>query len=44
MLFAATDNFAEMAGIELLVIDKKTSIREFKDKINSNEVFYHLFK
>ncbi len=38
------EDFADMAGIELLVIDKKTSIREFKDKINSNEVFYHLFK
>jgi len=38
------EDFADMAGIELLVIDEKTSIREFKDRINSNEVYYHLFK
>ena len=38
------EDFADIAGIELLIIDKKTSIREFKDKINSNEVYYHLFQ
>ena len=37
------EDFAEMAGIELLVIDADTNIREFKDKLNSNEVYYHLF-
>ncbi len=38
------EDFAEMAGIELLVIDDKTTIREFKNNINSNEVYYHLFQ
>ena len=38
------EDFAEMAGIELLVIDNGTTIRDFKDKINANEAYYHLFQ
>jgi len=38
------EDFADIAGIELLVIDQDTKIRDFKDKINSNEVYYHLFQ
>ena len=38
------EDFADIAGIELLVIDEKTTIRDFKDKINSNEAYYHLFQ
>ena len=38
------EDFAEMAGLELLVIDARTSVREFKDKINANEAYYHLFQ
>jgi len=38
------EDFADMAGIELLVIDDKTSVREFKDKINANEAYYQLFQ
>ncbi|WP_339655056.1 L-arabinose isomerase, partial [uncultured Salegentibacter sp.] len=38
------EDFADIAGIELLVIDDKTSIREFKDKINANEAYYHMFQ
>ena len=38
------EDFADIAGIELLVIDDKTSVREFKDKINANEAYYHLFQ
>lgn len=38
------EDFAEMAGIELLVIDNHTSVRDFKDKINANEAYYHLFQ
>ncbi|NJB72130.1 L-arabinose isomerase [Saonia flava] len=38
------EDFADIAGVELLVIDDKTSIREFKDKLNANEVYYHLFQ
>lgn len=38
------EDFADIAGIELLVIDEKTTVREFKDKINANEAYYHLFQ
>jgi len=38
------EDLADIAGIELLVIDQDTKIRDFKDKINSNEVYYHLFQ
>jgi L-arabinose isomerase len=38
------EDIADIAGIELLVIDDKTSIREFKDKINANEAYYHMFQ
>ncbi len=38
------EDFADIAGIELLVIDEKTTIREFKDKINANEAYFHLFQ
>ncbi|SCY49304.1 L-arabinose isomerase [Flavobacterium caeni] len=38
------EDFADIAGIELLVIDADTNIRSFKDTINANEVYYHLFQ
>ncbi|MDI5889269.1 MULTISPECIES: L-arabinose isomerase [Flavobacterium] len=38
------EDFADIAGIELLVIDEKTTVRDFKDKINANEAYYHLFQ
>lgn len=38
------EDFAEMAGVELVVIDKNTTVREFKDKLRWNEVYYHLFQ
>ncbi|WP_339714189.1 L-arabinose isomerase [uncultured Kriegella sp.] len=38
------EDFAEMAGIELLVIDTQTSVRDFKDRIKANEAYYHLFQ
>lgn len=38
------EDFADIAGIELLVIDERTNIRDFKDKLNANEVYYHLFQ
>lgn len=38
------EDFADIAGIELLVIDEKTNVRDFKDKINANEAYYHLFQ
>lgn len=38
------EDFAEIAGIEVVVIDKNTSIRQFKEQLNANEVYYHLFE
>jgi len=38
------EDFAEMAGVELVVIDKNTTIRQFKDQLNANEAYYHLFQ
>jgi len=36
------EDFAEMANIEYLVIDENTTIRDFKNVIRSNEVYYAL--
>jgi len=36
------ENFAEMAGVEFLVIDEKTTLRDFKQELRSNEVYYGL--
>lgn len=38
------EDFAEMAGIELVVIDENTNLRRFKQDLRNNEVYYHLFK
>lgn len=38
------EDFADIAGIELLVIDDKTNIRDFKDKIHANEAYYHFYQ
>jgi L-arabinose isomerase len=38
------EDFAEMAGVELVVIDKNTTIRELKNQLRWNEVYYHLFQ
>lgn len=38
------EDFADMAGIECVVIDEGTKIRDFKNQINANEVYYHLFE
>jgi L-arabinose isomerase len=34
--------FAEMAGVELLVIDKGTTLPDFKREIRSGEAYYHV--
>jgi L-arabinose isomerase len=34
--------FAEMAGVELLVIDRDTSLRDFKNQLRWNEAHYRL--
>lgn len=38
------EDFADIAGIELLVIDNRTTVRDFKDTLNANEAYYHLFQ
>ena len=38
------EDFADIAGIELLVIDEDTKVRTFKDTLNANEAYYHLFQ
>ncbi|OQD42744.1 L-arabinose isomerase [Croceivirga radicis] len=38
------EDFADIFGIELVVIDEDTRIRSFKDTLNANESYYHLFQ
>lgn len=38
------EDFADIFGIELLVIDADTRIRNFKDQLHANEAYYHLFQ
>jgi L-arabinose isomerase len=38
------EDYAEIAGIELLVIDEHTTISEFKKELRMNEVYYMLNK
>jgi len=37
-------DFAEMAGVECIIIGEETCIPEFKDALRWNEVYYHLAK
>ncbi len=36
------EDFAEMAGIEFLLIDSRTELSEFKKELRWNDVYYHL--
>ncbi len=36
------EDFAEMSGLEFLVIDQNTSVREFKKELRWNDLFYRL--
>jgi L-arabinose isomerase len=36
------DDFAEMAGIEIVIIDSATRLRDFKKELRQNEVYYAL--
>ena len=38
------EDFSDIAGIELLVIDDQTRVRDFKDTINANEAYYQIFQ
>lgn len=37
-------DFAEMAGVEFLLIDESTTVDGFKDKLRWNDLYYHLKK
>lgn len=37
------EDFAEMADVELMVIGRDTCMREFKNELKWNEVYYHLY-
>jgi L-arabinose isomerase len=34
------EDFAELAGVEFLVIDRQTTLREFKKELRYNEAHY----
>jgi len=38
------EDFAEIADIELLIIDKDTTFRNFKQDMRNNEVYYFINK
>ncbi len=38
------EDFAEMAGIEYVLIDKSTQMHRFKQELRWNELYYHLAK
>ena len=35
-------DFAEIAGIEIVVIDQQTELQEFRKELRWNEIYYHL--
>jgi L-arabinose isomerase len=37
-------DFAEIAGVEFLLIDENTCVEEFKEKLRWNDLYYHLAK
>ncbi|MDD4644994.1 MAG: L-arabinose isomerase, partial [Bacteroidales bacterium] len=37
-------DFADIAGVELVVIDKDTKIDEFRNQLRWNDLYYHLAK
>ena len=37
-------DFAEMAGVEFLLIDEHTCVEEFKEKLRWNDLYYHMAK
>ncbi len=37
-------DFADIAGLELLVIDENTKLADFRDKLRWNDLYYHLSK
>ena len=42
IMSADMEGFAAMSGIELVVIDGNTRLRQFKEMLRNNELYYHL--
>ena len=44
--YAATteylEDFAEIAGVELAIIERGTKLRDFKQQLRNNEIYYQL--
>ncbi|MEZ4776856.1 MAG: L-arabinose isomerase [Bacteroidia bacterium] len=38
------EDFAEMAGVEFVLIDQQTTVHSFKQELRNNELYYHLAK
>jgi L-arabinose isomerase len=36
------EDLAEIAGIEVAIIDAETRVREFKQTLRNNEIYYHI--
>jgi L-arabinose isomerase len=36
------EDLAEIAGIELVIIDQNTELRSFKQELRYNELYFHL--
>jgi L-arabinose isomerase len=36
------EDFAEIAGVELAIIDQDTKLRPFQQQLRNNELYYHL--
>ena len=36
------EDLAEIAGVELVVIDANTVLRDFKRDLRQNEIYYHI--
>lgn len=36
------EDFAEIAGVELAIIGRDTTLRDFKQQLRNNEIYYHL--
>ena len=36
------EDLAEIAGVELAIIDRDTTLRGFKQQLRNNEIYYHL--
>ncbi len=41
---AHLEDFADMAGLEFLVIDSETRLSDFKKELRWNDLYYHLSK